>query len=72
MCGLCGSPGRHLLMVCVSVCVDIFVREQSEEVGMTVPFRRVRKERSEHSHTHTKSHCSHTCVGTSPSHLFLI
>lgn len=44
--GLYGSPGRHLLMVCESVCVcgsgDIFVGEQREEVGMTVPFWRVR------------------------------
>lgn len=52
----------------LSVCVDIFVREQREEVGTTVPMRRVKNERSEHTHTHsthTQSHCSHTCVGTS-------
>lgn len=57
--------------LCKCVCVDIFVGEQREEVGTTVPFRRVRKDRSEHTYIHTQSQCSNTFVGTSLSHLFL-
>ncbi len=40
----------------LSVCVDIFVREQREEVGTTVPIQSVRKEKSEHTLSHTTQH----------------
>ncbi len=40
----------------LSVCVDIVVREQREEVGTTVPIQSVRTERSEHTLSHTTQH----------------